>query len=210
MEQLQLRRQQDSAVVVLVADLTLQGVGFPLSCRVELAGTDSLCMELWGLFGMPVGHLRVSTASFQYYDALTNTVLEGTPRPDLFARLIGLPLPLELVLALLRQRPPVPTSWQSFAWDAERALLTVVDTAGNRLSVQLPTGEISAYELSDGTVHVRYSGWRQHSPLYAERMTVTTPRGQLQLRVREILYRDTPSCSPAFVVPADAERLRLE
>lgn len=197
---------------LLSADITVEGFAFPLSCRAEIAGLDSLRMQLWGLWGMPVGQLRLTPWQVQYYDAFRNVVVEGQPRPEAFARIVGIPLPYTLLLALLRQRPPVPDVPARIAWDAERRLVSVADSLGNQLSFRLPGWELVAYEYaaSPTVFRVTFTDWRRGSAAYAESLRLDAPQGSLRIRVREFTQQQTPSGPFALKVPDDAVRIPLE
>lgn len=196
---------------VLTADVSLDALAFPLHCQAEIAGRDSLRIELWGPLGLPVGQLWATPEEFEYYDALRNVAFRGPLRPELIARALGIPLPFELLIALFLQRPPLPDSVDSSTWDPQQRTLAVNNTCG-KLFFRLPQWELVAYEYGSypQRIRVTYADWETHSLPYARQLRVETPRGTLSLRLRTHTVRETPSGPLRLRIPPNAERVLLE
>lgn len=196
---------------VLTADILADGIAIPLQCRVEVAGTDSVRVDLWGLLGLPVGQFWATAEQFQYYDAVRNILFQGPWRVDLVARFLGVRLSFEHFVALLLQRPPIPDSLYRVLWDSRTRLLYVADERG-QVILQLPTWEPVAYEYwsSPDTLRMLFAEWTMHPVAYARQLRLETPHGSLRLRIRSYSLRESRSVPLSLNVPEDAERVVVE
>ncbi|GBD06433.1 hypothetical protein HRbin21_00225 [bacterium HR21] len=213
LQQFRTERLKEPPVVVLSAEMTVSGIAFPVSCRAEIAGSDSLYAELWGPLGFALGQLRATPETLTYYDALRNLLVESRPRPEFLQKMLGVPLTYGTLLALLRQRPPLPEVPEAVSWDSSRALLILQDTGGNRLEFRFPQRELHAYEARlspESTIRVTYSDWQTAFPAYARVVQLRTPRITLICRVQEFGFRQRPSGPYVLAVPSDATRVVLE
>ncbi len=213
LHRLHIERVREPGVVALRAEISVPGSPFPIVCRAELAGYDSVYAEFWAPLGIMLGQLRMTPETLEYYDAMRNTVLIARPTIELTRQALGIPLTYESVLALLRQRPPLPHRPDSIAWIPSRSLLILWDSAGARLEFQLPAWELCAYELRvspETSLRIEYSQWHAQSPVYAEHVRLTTPTLSAAIDVRDFRFLDAPSGAYALKVSSNARRIVLE
>lgn len=213
LQQLRAERLQEPPVLVVEADITIPSIAFPVMCRVEIAGSDSLSAEFWGPLGFALGQLWATPEELSYYDVSRNLLVESRLRSETLQQLLGFPLTYESLLALLRQRPPLPEVPESTAWDSVHSTLTLWDTVGNRWEFQLPRWELRAYEIRptpERGIRILYSEWRTSPPAYAKVVQLVMPSATIVCRIREYRFRESPSGPYRLAVPSNAARIVLE
>lgn len=75
-----------------------QSAGFDL----EVRGSDSVRLDIFGPFGIPVGSALFTRGSYIVYSALNNTVYKGSPEQPLRMLPFAGEIPFELLIGTLR------------------------------------------------------------------------------------------------------------
>lgn len=101
-------RKEQLRFVHVEADLsiTVNATTNAASCIMQMAGRDSLSMEIAGPFGISVARLFSNSEVFVFHDMLQGRAIEGTPSRERLSEVTFLPLSFDDYVSLFRAEPP--------------------------------------------------------------------------------------------------------
>lgn len=121
------------------------------NCLMQMAGRDSLAMEISGPFGISVARLFSSSQFFLFHDILQGRAIQGKPTRATLSEVTFLPLSFEDYASLFRAEPPGDISnfshVESYS-DSVKLLLkrTIDPTATEYLLCNKRDGTIKEYQ----------------------------------------------------------------
>lgn len=103
-----LSRKEQLLYVQVEADIsiTVNDVTNTANCLMQMAGRDSLSMEITGPFGISVARLFSDKEYFLFHDILQSRAIEGKPSREQLSEVTFMPLSFEDYASLFRAEPP--------------------------------------------------------------------------------------------------------
>ncbi len=79
---------------------------YSASANIRIAKLDSISMKINGPFGISVGKLYATQHMFDFYNAITDQLIEGVPDADSFRQIIKMPISYNDLIRLMRCETP--------------------------------------------------------------------------------------------------------
>jgi hypothetical protein len=96
-----------------IINSTLNNQSFNFRAKVNISGTDTISMVLYGPFGITVGKLFSDLNNFSFYNILENTVYKGAPTQENIKKATNLSISMKDFLCLFQGKTPFPVAQYS-------------------------------------------------------------------------------------------------
>lgn len=173
---------------------------------------DSLLMDVRGPFGIHVGSLSLTRQSFQYYNSLENTLMQGTPDSSALLSILRVNLSVDKIFeSFSGSYPVVKGSLLRFSSTGDE-YLAAFSQGGNILEYRIDAGTfiVTDYLVKDSDDKVLF---KAESSMITTGSNVPTPSAlsvafpdearKVTLHYREITLNEDVQCS--FRAPKGAE-----